>query len=166
MRRAIETYAEESSDTIRSNFEKALKTNRKTKVPHSKLTLQALTDFPDTGASRFDLLQKICKEVPSYTDASLKRALTQLQSSTCGEIIRHSQNSGLFSFSDPIYHVYAMSIFHAHKAPKTDIDNIELDLTTLITLLHKELSKQGLNTPQAVARGVRTGVHPEQHRSR
>jgi GTPase SAR1 family protein len=161
MRGAIETYAEESSDTIRSNFEKALKTNRKTKVPHSKLALQALTDFPDTGASRFDLLQKINRDTPGYTDASLKRTLTQLQSSACGEIIRHSQNSGLFSFSDPIYHVYAMSIFHTAKTPKSakaDIDNLELDLTTLVTLLHRELMKQGLKfPPQAVGRASRSG---------
>lgn len=169
MRGAIETYAEESSDTIRSNFEKALKTNRKTKVPHSRLVLHALTDFPDTGASRFDLLQKIGKEVSGYTDASLKRALTQLQSSSCGEIIRHSQNSGLFSFSDPIYHVYAMSIFHAAKTTKssnTDIDHLELDLTTLVKLLHKELTKQGLNRPaQAVGRGIRTGGQQPPRRS-
>nr|WP_315848512.1 hypothetical protein [uncultured Rhodoferax sp.] len=162
MRKAIETYAEESSDTIRSNFEKALKTNRKTKVHHSKLVLQALTDFPDTGASRFDLLQKIGKTVSGYTDASLKRTLTQLLSSTCGEIIRYSQNSGLYSFSDPIYHVYAMSIFHTHKAPTAEIDHLDLDLSTLITLLHKELSKQGLNNPQqAVARVVRTRTKAE-----
>lgn len=162
MRGAIETYAEESSDTIRSNFEKALKTNRKTKVPHSKLVLQTLTDFPDTGASRFDLLQKIGKDEPGYTDASLKRTLNQLQSSACGEIIRHNQNSGLFSFSHPIYHVYAMTIFHAAKTPKaakTDIDNLELDLTTLLSLLHKELTKQGLRSPQqGTGRTVRSGV--------
>ncbi|MDO8656783.1 MAG: hypothetical protein Q7K45_06100, partial [Nanoarchaeota archaeon] len=112
MRKAVETYVEETSDSIRSRFEKALKPNRNAQRPNAKIILEGLIDFPDTGTGRFDLLQKIQKQIPNYTDASLKRSLISLTEPGGCELIRYSQNSGLYAFSDPLYHAYAMTIFH------------------------------------------------------
>ena len=102
-----------------------------------------MIDFPDTGTSRFELLQKIKNEIPNYTDASLKRALNSLTLPPSGEVIRHSQNSGLYAFSDPLYHAYALTIFHKVDSSKIEIENIELDFPTLVRLLEKELKKHG-----------------------
>lgn len=145
VKKAVETYVEETSDSIRSRFEKALKPSRNSRHNIAKIVLQVLIDFPDTGASRFELLQKIKNEVPTYTDASLKRALNSLTLPISGEVIRHSQNSGLYAFSDPLYHAYAMTIFHKVDNSQVDIENIELDFPTLVRLLEKELRKRGVN---------------------
>lgn len=142
IRKAIETYVEETSDSIRSKFEKALKTNRKSKYHHAKIVLENLIDFPDTGAGRFDLLNKINRSLPSYTDISLKRTLDSLTKSPNGELIRYSQNSGQYAFSDPLYHVYAMSIFHTNSISNQNIDSLELDLPALLKLLERELRKR------------------------
>ena len=91
------------------------------------------------------MLQKIKQEIPTYPDTSLKRALTSLSLSAAGEVIRHSQNSGLYAFSDPLYHAYAMTIFHKIDSSQIDIENIDLDFPTLIRLLEKELQKRGVH---------------------
>ena len=145
MKKAVETYVEETSDSIRSRFEKALKPRRNSTNNFAKITLEILIDFPDTGASRFELLQKIKQRIPTYTDTSLKRVLLSLTLPAAGEVIRHSQNSGLYAFSDPLYHAYAMTIFHNIDSTNSDIDNIELDFPTLVKLLEKELRKRGVH---------------------
>ena len=145
IKKAVETYVEETSDSIRSRFEKALKPSRNSKHNIAKIILQILSDFPDAGASRFELLQKIKQEVPTYTDTSLKRTLTTLTLPAAGDVIRHSQNSGLYAFSDPLYHAYAMTIFHKVDSSQVDIENIDLDFPTLVRLLEKELQKRGVH---------------------
>ena len=145
IKKAVETYVEEASDSIRSRFEKALKPSRNSKNNIAKIVLRILSEFPDVGASRFELLQKIKQEIPTYPDTSLKRALTSLSLSAAGEVIRHSQNSGLYAFSDPLYHAYAMTIFHKIDSSQIDIENIDLDFPTLIRLLEKELQKRGVH---------------------
>lgn len=104
-----------------------------------------MIDFPDTGAARFDLLQKIHQQFSSYTDASLKRTLTSLTQPGGCELVRYSQNFGLYAFSDPLYHAYAMTIFHKTDSSPVDIDNLDLDFPTLIRLLEKELRKRGVH---------------------
>lgn len=144
IKKAVETYVEETSDSIRSRFEKALKPSRNSNHNGGKIILEILIDFPDTGASRFELHKRIKNQIPTFTDATLKRALNSLTLPACGEVIRHSQNSGLYAFSDPLYHAYAMTIFHEVHNSDVDIENIELDFPTLVRLLQKELSKRGV----------------------
>lgn len=145
MKKAVETYVEETSDSIRSRFEKALKANRKAKFASAKIVLECLIDFPDTGTARFELLQKVQQQFPTYTDANLKRTLTSLTQPGGSELVRYSQNSGLYAFSDPLFHAYAMTIFHKTDSSAVDIDNLELDFPTLIRLLEKELKKRGVH---------------------
>jgi hypothetical protein len=150
-KKAVENYVEETSDSIRSRFEKALKPSRNSKHNIPKIVLQKLIDFPDTGSSRFEILKKVKDEVPTCTDASLKRALNSLTLPSSGEVIRHSQNSGLYAFSDPLYHAYALTIFHKTDNSNIDIENIELDFPTLVRLLEKELMKRGVQRSSRVA---------------
>ena len=145
IKKAIETYVEEASDSIRSKFEKALKINNKANHHYAKIILECMIDLPELGVGRIDLLQKIQQKVPTYTDASLKRTLNGLTGLAGGELIRYSHNSGLYSFSDPLYHAYAMSIFHKNDHSNVDIDSLELDLPTLLRLLQQELRKQGVH---------------------
>lgn len=144
IKKAIETYVEEASDSIRSKFEKALKINNKANHHYAKIILECMIDLPELGVGRIELLQKIQKKVPTYTDASLKKTLAVLTGPAGGELVRYSHNSGLYSFSDPLYHAYAMSIFHTNSHSSVDIDSLELDFPTLVRLLEKELRKQGV----------------------
>jgi energy-coupling factor transporter ATP-binding protein EcfA2 len=144
IKKAIETYVEEASDSIRSKFEKALKINNKANHHYAKIILECMIDLPELGVGRIELLQKIQKKVPTYTDASLKKTLAVLTGPAGGELVRYSHNSGLYSFSDPLYHAYAMSIFHTNSHSSVDIDSLELDFHTLVRLLEKELRKQGV----------------------
>ncbi len=145
IKKAIETYVEEASDSIRSKFEKALKINNKANHHYAKIILECMIDLPELGVGRIDLLQKIQQKVPTYTDNSLKRTLAGLTGPAGGELIRYSHNSGLYSFSDPLYHAYAMSIFHKNDHSNVDVDSLELDLPTLVRLLQRELRKQGVH---------------------
>lgn len=158
-KKAVENYVEETSDSIRSRFEKALKPNRNSKYNIPKIVLQKLIDLPDSGSSRFEILKKVKDEIPTCTDASLKRALNSLTLPSSGEVIRHSQNSGLYAFSDPLYHAYALTIFHKADSSNIDIENVELDFPTLVRLLEKELMKRGVQRVTRVVGNKETNNH-------
>ncbi len=140
LERAITIYAEECSDTIRSNFEKARKLARKSSIQHADIIFNALCSFDDAGADRFTLLRKI-QETTSYTDPVLKRQITSLTNPTKGGLIRFSENSGKYSFSNPIYRAYALTLFHKNGRPRDDgaFNPSEMKLSDLLRLLEKQL---------------------------
>lgn len=144
MKRAIETWIEETSDTLRNRFEKALKIKRKSVHHYEKIIIEKMIDTPDTGIGRLDLLKKIQSDYPNYTDASLKKTLIKLASQEGGEIIRYSHNSGLYCFSDPLYHAYATAFLHRNNQLEFNADELNLDLPTLVRLLEKEFEKRGI----------------------
>jgi energy-coupling factor transporter ATP-binding protein EcfA2 len=135
---ALKLYVEEASDSIRSAFDKAFKQRRKTKFDHTSIVLEALSTFKERGASRVDLLNKINKKQQKYPESSLKTTLQKLATDDYGAIIRFDQTSGLCSFSDPIYRVFAMA--HFHKNGQSHVTG-ELDLTKFLKMLEVEMSK-------------------------
>lgn len=143
MKRAIETWIEETSDTLRNRFEKALKIKRKSTHHYEKIIIEKMIGTTDVGIGRLELLKKIQSDYPSYTDASLKKTLIKLASPEGGEIIRYSQNSGLYCFSDPLYHAYATASLHKNNQFEFNADELNLDLPTLVRLLEKEFEKRG-----------------------
>lgn len=149
MKRAIETWIEETSDTLRNRFEKALKTKRKSTHHYEKIIIEKMIGTTDVGIGRLELLKKIQSDYPSYTDASLKKALIKLASPEGGEIIRYSQNSGLYCFSDPLYHAYATAFLHKNNQFEFNADELNLDLPTLVRLLEKEFEKRGFRRVSA-----------------
>lgn len=140
---ALKLYIEEASDSIRSAFDKALKQRRKTKFEHTIIALESLSSFKERGASRSELLIKIRKKEPKYPEISLKNTLIKLTTDEYGSLVRHDQTSGLFSFSDPIYRVFALA--HFHKNGTTQEFNSETSFPgfpLLIKLLEKEINKK------------------------
>lgn len=146
LEKAIKTYVEECSDTIKSNFEKARKISRATVHKHADEILDALSSHLDVGASRGDILKSIQRRIPAYTDSTLKKQLEYLLDLKRGGLVRYSHNSGLYSFSDPVYRVYAKTLFHSNGKVENGIDPDTLDLGQLVRLLEKELNK--LRDPQ------------------
>lgn len=139
LEKAIAKYVEECSDTISSNFEKARKMARKTIYKHADEILEALSAYDNMGAGRIELLKRIKKKHPKYTDAMLKTQLSLLQEDSRGSLVRYSQNSGMYSFSNPVYRVFANTLFHKNGAKSIPNESEGLDLSQLVRLLEKEL---------------------------
>ena len=132
---ALKNYVEEASDSTRSLFDKALKQRRKTAYDHVSLALEALSKFNERGASRVDILTKIKRKEPKYTEPSLKSTLNKLAVDEYGALVRFDQTSGLYSFSDPIFRVFALAHFHKNGAAKgitTPLSNVMDELVKLI----------------------------------
>lgn len=106
---ALLSYIEESSDNIQNSFEKALNQKRKSKFHHEKIIIQALCDFKNGEAARLDLLQKIQRQHTGYPSTGFKQRLEKLCLPEKGRILKYNENSGSFSFYDPIYHAYALA---------------------------------------------------------
>ena len=133
--RAVKTYVEEASDSIKSAFDKALKQRRKTQYANAELILKALSSLPEKGAARTDLHRRIRQSESKYPEANLKYLLPKLCTPEYGAIVRFDSNSGLFSFSDPIYRAYALAQFQKtgmdrQRVHKSDLDQMLLRLLT------------------------------------
>ncbi len=129
-KRSLEMLLEETSDTIKSAFEKSLKKKRQNKFHHSQIILNALCDFSDAGAGRIDLLRKIQREHKDYPGGGLKAKLDALCEIANGGILRFNPNSGSYSFRDPNYLAYAQAL---QKGSATEIqeENFALRLSDL-----------------------------------
>jgi hypothetical protein len=138
---ALKNYVEEASDSIRGAFDTALKQRRKTKFDHASIVLDTLSTFKERGASRADLLKKIRKKFPKYPESSLKATLQKLSTDEYGLIVRLDQTSGLCSFTDPFYRVFAMAHFRNNGQPQSPRFSGELDLTKFLKMLEDEMSR-------------------------
>lgn len=117
LQEALRLYLEESSDTLKKAFDVAFRQERTRKYDNKKLIIQALSKFGPDGALRSEILSKIRKREPEYPQGNLTRYLEQLCTESESPIIRHDTSSGTFTFSDPIYRVFAMAYF-AENEPK------------------------------------------------
>lgn len=136
--RAIQMYVSEASDSIRSAFDKALKQRRKSAFDNQTLILKALSSFKERGASRVQLQQKINESVLKYPAKNLSYCLAKLITAEYGEIVRYDSNSGLYSFSDPIYRAFALAHF---RGLENDDAIVKSDITELMLQLTAELRK-------------------------
>ena len=122
---AIKTYVDEASDSIKSAFDKALKNRRKTQYSNAHLILDAVSALPEGGAARAEIHNRIRRTEPKYPEANLKYLLPKLCTLEYGGILRYDSNSGLYSFSDPIYRAYALAHFQKQSArPSTDSQSV------------------------------------------
>lgn len=154
LEKAVSSYVEDCSDSIRNNFEKAMKVARKLAVNHADVILNSLSHFEDLGTDRHKLLQQIQKDSPSYTDGVLKKQLQTLKTETKGGLIKHNENSGLYSFANPIYRAYALSLFHKTNSKYRQDAADSLTLPDLLRLLEKQLRAVSVRniTPVRVGR--------------
>ena len=135
---AVKTYVEEASDSIKSAFDKAFKQRKKTQYANSHLIVEALSGLDEGGAARTDIHRRIQRREPKYPETNLKYLLPRLCTTEYGGIIRFDSNSGLYSFSDPIYRAYALAQFHR----KDNIHSVEIrgDFeNTLLRLLTEKM---------------------------
>lgn len=129
---ALGDLLEETSDTIKNSFEKALHQRRKEKYHHSAIIIEALCDFTDTGAGRIEISHKIKTLYPEYKGTNLKGKLEKLCTKELGEILKYNDNSGSYTFKDPIFFAYAQAMQKKTK-PVNEIskDSFEIRLIDL-----------------------------------
>ncbi len=131
LQKAIERYLKDSSDTLKSVFDKALRQKRERTYDNCRLILHALTIIGNSGATHAQLLTQIHKEEDDYPPSNLTSYLKQLSKEDRGEIIRYDPYSKKYSFSDPIYQAYAHCLFQ----PSSDKDKATISDSEFIKLL-------------------------------
>lgn len=144
---AVKNYIEEASDSIRGAFDKALKEPRKNRFNNAEIILRTLCQFPIRGASRADLIRKIKESTPTFPVSNLKYFLEKLGTDEFGALIRFSPMSGLYSFSDPVYRVFALTIYkdQIDKRKTKAVGNND-DITRMIkVLVEAEFRKSASN---------------------
>jgi energy-coupling factor transporter ATP-binding protein EcfA2 len=153
LQKAVASYVEECSDTIRLQFERARKQKTTSEISHADIILDSLSYFEEGGVARFDLLRQIRKQTPNYPDSALKKHLNDLTKDERGAVVRYNENAMLYSFSNPIFRAYVLTLFHK-SAKKTDADKSngeDLSFDDLIVLLSKQLR----SNPDLFNRAVR-----------
>lgn len=105
--KAVVRYVSESSDTLKSQFDIALRRHRVREYDNTRIILTVLARAGEDGLTNAELLQAIRKSVPKYPQSNLTKYLAELQSTDRGELILCDGASGRFSFSDPLYQAYA-----------------------------------------------------------
>ena len=139
---ALKAYVEEASDSIKSAFDKALKTERKNKFDNAKLILSELCAANQEGLAKSELLQKIRRREPKFPNSNLEYFLKKLQNEQYGALVRYSPLSHRFLFADPFYKVFAM-VLYAEQKPK-HYTEFKLDVSKmLLDILELEEKKSG-----------------------
>lgn len=142
---ALLNYIEESSDNIQNSFEKALNQKRNSQFHHEKIIIEALCDFKNGEAGRIELLQKIQRQYPDYPPSGFKQRLEKLCSTEKGRIFKFNENSGTFSFFDPIYHAYALAHRRAIFESKENT-NIFPEASAFLEALEELLRKNKISS--------------------
>ncbi len=154
---ALKAYVDEASDSIKSAFDKALKKRRKTQYENASLILEALSSLSDTGAARIDIHKKILQKEPRYPEANLKYILKKLLTPEYGKILRYDSNSGRFSFSDPIFRVYALAKFSRHGLRRVTTKATGEVESILLRLITEKFSGAGSDTFSVVLESQNNG---------
>lgn len=150
---AVSLYMQEASDTFKSAFDKARRIRKKAKFDNVNLLLRALIELPQDGGTINEIKDAIKVWEPSFPDSNLRHFLAKLQSYERGEILRFDPASGKFSFSDPVYRVFAMTLFkRASDFSSTDQDSFEIAWNTVIEeatkALNSALIRRHLESPK------------------
>ncbi len=140
---AITRYMEESSDSIKNKFDKALK-QKKSKYKNAELIFKALSKFPPDGAIYSDILSTIRDEYKEYSASNLTKNLEKLQKEDKGSIIMEDTSSGKYLFSEPLYRPFAIALL---KDKSSNDNSLENSLKTMIgklayNIIVKELEEK------------------------
>lgn len=117
MRKAIVEYLEDSSDSLKGVFDKALHRKKNGKFDNFRIVIEGLAKIPQEGGTKGDILQYVHAHHPKYPQSNLQYCLDELQTEKRSELVRYDPNSGRYSFSNPFYRAYALAYFNTGKSP-------------------------------------------------
>ena len=133
-KKALERYVEESSDSLKATFEKALKRHRVRKYDNSRMILRALATAPLDGLRRNEIFAEIKKSHPEYPPSNLTTYLQQLQSEFAGHLIR-ATGEDKYRFASPLHHTFAqLSLLDAATLTKSTGRPDDLIRSTLLQI--------------------------------
>lgn len=118
-REALKQFIEDSSDTLKADFDKALRTVRKQKYQNCRLIIHSFAESSQDGLTYPELKKKINQLEPLYSASNLTRYLKQLQTNDFGNIIEYDAISGKYSFIDPLHHTFALALIDEHRIKYT-----------------------------------------------
>lgn len=133
---ALNKYLSNTSDSLKMAFEASLKQKRKTKYDHSKLIIHALAQLAQEGATTDQILQKVKKKESRYSKRNLTNGIERLCLVHPTPLVRFDENSGKYSFIDPLYRAFAMALNSGE--PKT---TFEISLSSAIESLLAGIKK-------------------------
>lgn len=137
---AVERYVSDASDSLKHIFDRASRTERKTKFDNYKIVIRALASFGQDGAARAELLAKIRKTTPKYPPSNLKHCLDQLTAEDRGNLVRYSKSSGAYSFSDPTFRAFALIKFREHRPKNGSLAKLQEALKRVEAKLREQLA--------------------------
>jgi energy-coupling factor transporter ATP-binding protein EcfA2 len=103
---AIKRYIDDSSDSLKSLFEVALKRERIKMYDNTRLILSALAAAGPNGLLQGEILAAIQKKYPNYTLANMRTYLRQLVSEKRRNVLKRGVDMR-YRFSEPMFLSYA-----------------------------------------------------------
>ena len=110
IRRAVELYVEEASDTLRDRFSSVLVVQARSHIDSPRLILAVLAAAKLEGLTEPEILDRVRTRYPSYTAPTLKRWLKKLREGGPEDLIYRSAD-GRYRFGEPVMHTYAQGLF-------------------------------------------------------
>ena len=143
--KALQSYLDGCSDTIKTIFDKAFRRKKVVKFDNPRIIIGAMVELGWKKSSYNSIYQQICKMRPDYPSGNLTLYLNQLGDDDHGSVIMYDQNSGLYSFAQPMYFAFAKAFFdlekekeleHRRNHLKTMVENGEF-----VVLLNKAMER-------------------------
>jgi hypothetical protein len=107
---AIERYVDESSDTVKGVFDRAMRRHRVRRYDNCRLIITAIAEGPAGGMQHSEILSAIRASHPQYPPSNLTSYLRELRAESRGEILRQGLD-GRYCFAEPLYYAYAQALF-------------------------------------------------------
>lgn len=147
---ALQTYIRDSSDTLKSRFERALMRHQVKKYDNCKLILTAMANGPLDGMLFSEVLAAIRKEHSNYPPGNLTTYLRALQHDDRGALVR-ADGSGRYLYVDPFHHLFAhLTLVSRPDAPRglSDVSLLEELQKQLAKTVEQVLDNLRLNEPR------------------
>jgi AAA ATPase domain len=143
-KKTIEKYLKESSDTLKTAFDKSVRNMKLRKYDHGRLILRALVKFSQEGASQQEILEKIRTVEPLYPAKGLSQRLKAMQGGDRGAILTQDVDSGRYSFTEPVHRAFCVSIFDSNiqtATPSKSAKELDEMFRYLIPQLAEKIAK-------------------------
>lgn len=137
LKKSIEGYVSQKSDTFQQKLDRALK-QRKAKFENVKLILSAVIHLKKDEVTYNEILNKIKQWEPEYPQSNLTVYLKPLTTNENEEILRHDENSGKYSFSDPFFKAFCAMALERIEGEQT----IEINIKELISRLESIIGER------------------------
>jgi hypothetical protein len=139
MASAVRRYVSNVSDSLKAQFDSALRREKTRKYDNTRLILSSLAKCDENGMSHAEILDGIRQVHPEYPPSNLTNYLDELQRTSRGGLIRYDANSNKYMFSDPIYQVYAkVSLLNSQQAVVPSADAVKEGLLRLVEQFLKQ----------------------------